>query len=249
MWIIISVLLGFAAFAPAPVTYTLDGPYAWSLTNLAGTYGSPQADTFTSSTESMIKPWLAADYLRRTPQPPAYRLAELSRMIIDSDDGAAQDIYTIDGADASVARMIAICGLRHTTATHAWWSYTMMSAADATTLGVCLADGRAAGPHTPWLLAAMRAVTGDVTDQQATTGGGRWGIIDGLPPQLASVTAIKNGWTRHLDGWHVNCLAVGPGFSLAIMMRYPPGYTLDYGATACAAITRQLRHRYRVRFQ
>lgn len=124
-----------------------------------------------------------------------------------------------------------------------------MTATDAALLGLCLADGRAAAQHTGWLLGQMRAVTGTVAQQQATTGGGRWGIIDGLPAQLQPLTAIKNGWTRHGGLWSVNCLAIGPGFVLAVMMRYSAGHGLAYGAAACAELTRSLYTRRAVRFR
>jgi hypothetical protein len=93
----------------------------------------------------------------------------------------------------------------------------------------------------------MRTVRGGIADQPVnqTTGGGRWGIIDGLPTSLARQASIKNGWTFiYADNlWHVNCLAILPGSVLAVMMRYagpvnPTG--LKVGADVCAAVTRQL---------
>lgn len=92
-----------------------------------------------------------------------------------------------------------------------------------------------------WILDVMRQVQGGVDYQQATTGGGHWGIIDALPPGLASQTSIKNGWTPISDGtWHVNCLAINPGFDLVVMVRFPIGYGLRYGDAICQSVTRQL---------
>lgn len=239
-WLITFLLtLLTSPLVPRPVTADFDGRYAWSYTDrvTGARAGSRDAGTFTSTAESMIKPWLAADYLRRTPDP---ALAELRRMIVDSDDRAAEEIYRAGGADSVTRRMISICRLTRTSIVAGWWSLTTMSADDAVRLGQCLADGRAAGSWTGWLLSAMRAVRGGVTQQHATSGGGRWGIIDGLPPLVAQATAIKNGWTVHGDGWHVNCLAVHPTFVLTIMARYRYGRGLAYGADLCAQVTRQL---------
>lgn len=245
-WLITLLLtLVVSPLHPRPVAVDISGVYAWAYVNrvTGERAGSPNAEVFTSTVESMIKPWIAADYLRRTPDPAA-RLGELRRMIVDSDDVAAEDIYRAGGADAVTGRMVAICGLTRTRIHPAWWSLTTTSAADAARLGQCLADGRAAGAWTHWLLATMRAVRGTVTDQHATTGGGRWGIIDALPAAVAAGTAIKNGWTAHSgDGWHVNCLAIHPTFVLTIVARYPYGRGLAYGADLCAQVTRQLATR------
>jgi hypothetical protein len=239
----------FNPLGPHPVTVVLDGTYAWSLSDrITGTVtGSPNQDTDTFSTESMVKPWIAADFLRRgystdlaTPPPPA-RMRELARMIDLSDDDAAQDIYRLDGGDAVIARMAAVCGLAHTAVHPAWWSRTTMTAGDARRLGLCLADGRAAGPWTGWLALEMAHVEGGADEQQATTGGGRWGAIDALSPPDAAITSIKNGWTDYDGAWHVNCLAVHRFFVLSVMSRYPSGHGLAYGAALCRDITRQLR--------
>ena len=106
-----------------------------------------------------------------------------------------------------------------------------------------MADGTAAGPAwTPWVLAQMRAVQGGVDDQQETTGGGRWGIIDGVPAAQAGALAIKNGWTAiGSDGdWHVNNLAISDDWVLAVMVRYPIAKGLQYGADVCSTLARQV---------
>ena len=95
-------------------------------------------------------------------------------------------------------------------------------------MGECIKNGTAAGPKwTPWVLDEMTKVQGTTAakDQQETTGGGRWGIIDGLPKEITDQgpVAIKNGWTMiYADGmWHVNCLAVTDDWVLAVLLRYP----------------------------
>ncbi|MEU8081108.1 hypothetical protein AB0B31_37355 [Catellatospora citrea] len=205
--------------------------------------------TQTSSTESMIKVWLVADHLRRaaesgqtvTPQ----ELAQASAAIRHSDDGAAQALYLAGGGNEVVQRMIDICGLTDTTLFDQWWSRTQMSPRDAVRLAQCVADGTAAGPSwTSWVLSEMRQVTGSTApaEQFATTGGGRWGIIDGVPDTLARTLAIKNGWTAiGADGnWHLNCLAISNDWIMNVMTRYPVENGLQYGADVCADVARQL---------
>lgn len=219
--------------------------------------GSANAATATNYTESMIKPWIAADYLSRTVaaggEPSQHDLSQLRSMIIHSDNTIADTYYDLDGQDAVIERLNQVCGLHTTIAISGWWSYTAMTTDDAARYGECLADGTAAGAYTDDLLTWMREVTGSVTDQQAdaTTGGGRWGIIDALPPALAAQTAIKNGWEPEVAGheWHVNCLAILPGQVLSVMVRYPwtspdgdwqDADNLATGAAGCQSVAAQL---------
>jgi hypothetical protein len=120
-----------------------------------------------------------------------------------------------------------------------YWAYTQVTAQDAVRLGLCVADGRAAGPGTPWILSEMRQVRGGITP---TESGGRWGIVDGLPDELAQETSIKNGWTMiYADGnWHLNCLAINPDWILAVLTRYPGSLGKAYGANVCKQVTQQL---------
>jgi hypothetical protein len=216
--------------------------------------GSTNRDSATNTTESMIKVWLAADYLRRqSATPGASTLDELTRMIVNSDDNLAYKYFKQDGGDAAIRELASVCDLHNTrTGLPDKWSYTMMSPADAARMGLCVATGRAAGPRwTDWLLTTMRNVKGGVADQQRTTGGGRWGIIDALPEHLVSLTSIKNGWTAqpYDHQWHVNCLAIHPDWILAIEVRFRwtspddnwlHANNLQQGADACATVTRQL---------
>jgi hypothetical protein len=218
--------------------------FGWALLDrISGALtGSANSNSVVNTVESMIKPWIAADYLRRLAdgrRPSADVLDELATMIVDSNDPATEMYYQIGGGDAVVRRLIEICRLTGVAIEPTKWSWTRMTPQAAARYGACLADGRAAGSEwTPWILDAMKNVRGDVTDQ--TSGrvqGGRWGIIDGLPPELARDVSIKNGWTSYVDGWHVNCLAVHPDWSLAVMVRMP---TLRSAAQACQDVARAL---------
>ncbi|MFI7552379.1 hypothetical protein ACIBQ2_21825 [Micromonospora sediminimaris] len=218
----------------------------------------------TSSTESMLKAWIVADYLRQLgdKEPPASLKKAASLAIRDSNDDAANKVYAAAGGSYRaltngqpgpvLKAAIKLCGLTDTKPGNVkgyegWWSFTRMSPRDAVRLGDCIADGTAAGPKwTKWLLAEMSKVRGSTAakDQKPREGGGRWGIIDGLPESITSQgpVSIKNGWTPlNYDGnWHVNCLAVTEKWSLAVMLRYPQRSGLDYGADVCASVASQL---------
>jgi hypothetical protein len=232
-----------------PVSIDTPGLFAWALLDrVTGTLtGSPNYTSATNTTESMVKAWIASDYLRRLDaagqQPTQVRLAELSTMIRDSDDHAAQDIYRVGGGNTVIKRLIATCGMTETTITSGWWSMTRVTARDAVRMGLCVADGRAAGPKwTDWILSEMRQVRGSVAEEP---NGGRWGIIQALPPDVAKVTSIKNGWTLiYADGmWHMNCLAIHQDWILAVLTRFPGSLGKQHGADVCKAVTQQLMAR------
>jgi hypothetical protein len=219
---------------------------AWALLDRhTGTItGSPNAATDGNTVESMIKPWIVADYLRRLNESgepaPAETLDELTLVIVDSNDPLAEAYYVRGGSDDVVQRLIDICGLDDTYIDPGLWWSTWMTPVDAVRYGECLADGRAAGPRwTRWVLETMRQVRGRVEEQiSGEVQGGRWGIIDGLPAELAAEVSIKNGFTEYVDGWHVNCLAIHPDWVLAVMMRSWSG--LAGAADGCALVARGL---------
>ena len=235
----------------ASVPVDIDGGFlTWAALDRATGEVASAGDEI-NTTESMIKVWVVADHLRRAAeagqQPSPESLADASAAIRDSNNETTQRLYAAGGYDAVVERMIDHCDLADTEVAPGWWSRTTISAEDAARLGECVADGTAAGPEwTEWLLEEMRQVRGTTADddQRAEEGfeGGRWGVIDGLPPSLRDEVAIKNGWTRigETDSWHVNCLAVTDDWVVAVLMRYPAGYSLDYGADRCASVADQL---------
>jgi hypothetical protein len=223
---------------PRPVAFTEPGFHSWALLNTrTGAISGSDNLTDTNDTVSMVKAWLAADYLRLAAQrqetPTSARLHTLSIMIRDSDNDAAEETYRQNGSTSSIQRLIRVCGLTDSSAVPNRWSETRMSARDAVRMGACLADGRAAGRQwTMWVLNEMRHVRGD----------GRFGIVKALPPEAAATVAIKNGWLLRDDTglWHVNCLAVGNGWVLAVMMRYDGSLGFEHGGTVCESVTTQL---------
>ncbi|MEU8259382.1 hypothetical protein AB0C02_01985 [Micromonospora sp. NPDC048999] len=250
--------------AAGPVSVDFKGDFfGWALKDRStGKIDGSKNMSETSSTESMLKVWIVSDYLRQlgSKDPSATLQTAASLAIRDSDDNAADQVYFAAGGsyrpqqdgkpDPVIQRAITICGLTDTRRSSVaekagWWSFTEMSPRDTVRLGDCIASGKAAGKKwTMWVLREMSNVRGGVKDQHATSGGGRWGIIDGLPAEIKAQgpVSIKNGWTLlGYDGnWHVNCLAVTNKWSLAVMMRYPASRGLGYGAQVCASVATQL---------
>jgi hypothetical protein len=156
----------------APVTVNATGFWSWALMdrNSGELTTSPNAGT-TNVTASMIKAWLAADYLRRAAErnstPNAATMKQLSIMIRDSDNNAASTFWRANGTSATIGRLVSMCGLTDTKA-YIDWAHTLISARDATRMGACIGDGRAAGGKwTEWRLKEMRN----------GPGAGRFGII------------------------------------------------------------------------
>ncbi len=206
--------------------------------------GASNSETAQNTTESMIKAWFVADYLRmqteQGQQPTPEDLAEITLVLVDSNDPLGHKYWAVGGEDLSVRRLILTCELSDVRIEPGLWGWTLMTPADAVRYGACLADGRAAGPQwTDWLLDTMRHVRGGVNDQlSGEVQGGRWGIIDGLPPGVAAQVSFKNGWTEYMDGWHVNCLAIHPDWVIAVMLRTYEG--LESAAAGCAHIASSL---------
>ncbi|MFI7069174.1 hypothetical protein [Micromonospora sediminicola] len=250
--------------ADAPVSVNFKGEFfSWALMDrTTGTVTGAQNMNRTSSTESMLKTWIVSDYLRQLgdKEPTAALKKAASLAIRDSNDDGANMVYRAAGGSYKpqpgnklnpvLQRAVKICGLTDTRAGTVpdylgWWSFTQMSPRDAVRLGDCIADGKAAGPKwTKWVLNEMANVRGSIKTQQLKSGGGKWGIVDGLPASIKAQgpVHIKNGWTQLVydNNWHVNCLAVTDKWSLAVMMRYPGSAGLSYGSKVCASVATQL---------
>ncbi|GGK21346.1 hypothetical protein GCM10010124_12310 [Pilimelia terevasa] len=199
-------------------------------------FGSTGLST-TNRTASLMKAWIAADYLRRRAAagetPTAARMEQLSRMIRDSDNEAAIALYEAVGNLESGRRMMRLCGLTDGEPSGDW-SVVQLSARDIARLGGCIAGGRAAGPTwTGWLLDEMRAVRGV----------GDFGVRDAFTGRTRAGIAIKNGWVVREDTglYEVNCLAIGDRWSVGVVTRYPAELGHDYGAGLCKKVGAALR--------
>ena len=221
------------------VSRTVTGWWSWALLDRESgqIVGSDNHATEVSSTESMVKAWLAADYLRHVAQrgtPLTDAEAGTIRAALRvSDDQAAESLYQTLGGTASIHRMITTCGLTNTQAYPWRWALTEITARDAARLGDCLADGRMlTDAWTAWLRQEMRQVAPS----------NAFGIREAFPPDQAAEIAVKNGWTPHGDTgqWHVSCLGVTDEWSLAVLVRYPAQRGLEYGAAVCRDVASQL---------
>ncbi|MFI7210636.1 hypothetical protein [Micromonospora maritima] len=218
----------------------LKGWYAWSvLDKRTGKIIGSKNMGETSTTASLIKAWVVADYLRRSAEggktPSDAKLDDATQIIRDSNNTKAQEFYESVGSAASIKRLISICKLTDSkVAADGGWSRTLLSPRDTARLGLCIDDGRAAGPKwTKWLLNEMRLVRGD----------GDFGIRKAFPAAEQKKIAIKNGWIdrQKEKEYHVNCLAIGDTWTMGVMVRSPfsvGGW--DYGMKACEQITEAL---------
>ncbi|WP_281891602.1 hypothetical protein [Phytohabitans aurantiacus] len=226
------------AIRPASITLDVEGDFSWAMIDRRdGKISGSKNMATTSSTASMIKAWIGADYLRRAAEngqtPSNLRMEQLRIMIRDSDNDAAQTLWGQVGRAASTQRMIKMCKLTDSKA-NSNWSITALSSRDTARLGACIADGRAAGKKwTPWLLDEMRAVRGV----------GDFGIRKAFAEDVSDTIAIKNGWVvRDASGeWEVNCLAIGDKWALGVMTHYPANLGYEYGAKICQDVALKLK--------
>ncbi len=217
----------------------IDGWYAWSvLDRRTGEIIGSENMTETSTTASMIKSWIVADYLRRTVEagrtPTETELAEATKIIRDSDNTLTQEFYKNLGGSVTIKRLLSRCELTDSNvAEDGGWSRTELSPRDTARLGECIADGTAAGPEwTDWLLEEMRSVRGT----------GDFGIRKAFPSAVSENIAIKNGWvdrTREQEN-HVNCLAIGDTWTMGVMLRYPVAQGYQVGMDNCQKVTEAL---------
>ncbi|TQJ19892.1 hypothetical protein FBZ33_0070 [Micromonospora sp. A202] len=226
-------------FAAKNLDLDIEGWYSWSvLDRRTGQIIGSRNMGETSTTASMIKSWIVADYLRRAADagqtPSDAKLADATRIIRDSDNTRAEQFYNQVGRDASIKRLISMCKLTDSSvAPDRGWSRTALSPRDTARLGNCIATGTAAGPKwTKWLLNEMKLVRG----------AGDFGIRKAFPAAEQKQIAIKNGWidrTREQE-MHINCLAIGDTWTMGVMVKYPIDKGYDYGMKNCEKITEAL---------
>ncbi|GIF57876.1 hypothetical protein Air01nite_39710 [Asanoa iriomotensis] len=216
------------------------GWYSWALLDTrTGELSGPADRTELSTTASLIKSWIGADFLRRSAEqgtePSASRMAQVETMIRDSDNNAAQSLYEANGGAPSIKRLISMCKLKDSkVSADGGWSRTMLSPADITRLGACIANGTAAGPKwTKYLLDQMRAVRGT----------GDFGPRKAFPAADQKKIAIKNGWVdrQREQEYHVSCMAIGDGWVIGVMTKYDISKGYTYGANICKQVGVQLR--------
>jgi hypothetical protein len=206
---------------------------SWSLVdNTDGRrVGSANSTTERTNSESSIKAWITTDFLRiagqkgRTLQ--AGDRATIDAAIRKSDDQAAQRLYLRLGGDEVLRDLKTVCGVGVSTARRGYWSYTQITAADATTILDCVLDKAPTYPGGDEIVADLHDVAAD----------NAFGIPQALP--AGTKFAVKNGWTAHsaTGKWNVDCVASWDHYTLAVLTRYPMARKLDYGATVCRDVT------------
>ncbi|RKN48366.1 hypothetical protein [Micromonospora endolithica] len=226
-------------FVAKDLDLDIEGWYSWSvLDRRTGEIIGSDNMAETSTTASLIKSWIVADYLRRTAEagktPSDAKLADATKIIRDSDNTRTEQFYNSLDREASIKRLLSLCELTDSkVASDEGWSRTELSPRDTARLGQCIADGRAAGPKwTRWLLSEMKQVRG----------AGDFGIRKAFPAAERKNIAIKNGWidrTREQE-MHINCLAIGDTWTMGVMVRYPINMGYEYGMKNCQKITEAL---------
>lgn len=225
---------------PHTVDVKATGWYSWALTDLrtGKVYGSKNMHE-TQKTASMIKAWIAADYLRRMAEagktPSSSYLDLAAKAVQRSDNAAASTLFAAVGQAASTKRMISMCKLEDSEAFDNW-SNTLLSAYDTAKLGACIAKGTAAGPKwTTWLLTKMRTVVL-----------GTWGIKKAFSDDVAKTIAVKNGWVdrQATQTYTVNCLGIGENWAMGVMTHYPLSFSSGeaYGAGICKQVAAALKN-------
>ncbi|HEX6682505.1 MAG TPA: serine hydrolase [Candidatus Limnocylindrales bacterium] len=194
-----------------------EGWHSWALLDHKdGAIVGSQTQAEVARTCSVIKVWLAADYLRRAAEkgstPSSSKLSALSKMIRNSDNAVATTTFAELGKTACFTRLMEMCQLTDFKAAGSW-GQCQMSARDLARLGATVMNGTAAGPKwTEWLLNEMRLVKL-----------GTWGIREAFPAEQAAALAIKNGWdtTSATQTKHMNCMAVTQRWTMITMTKYP----------------------------
>jgi hypothetical protein len=180
---------------------------------------------------SMIKPWIAADYLNEHSSPSASVLAQLSTMIVNSDDVMARRYFA---GQPSWDRFARTCGITDIVYRSWSWSLTEISARDAVLYGDCIYSGKATSPEwTAWIVDKMSHVAGQ----------GNFGPRELF--QDRTVVATKNGWFNWEGKWYINCLAASGDWVIAILQQwtYAGGdlqYGIDLANPICKSVANQV---------
>jgi hypothetical protein len=209
---------------------------SWSFVDLndGRRIGSKNSGTERTNAESSIKAWISADRLR-VDSAAGRRLSAANKALIEravraSDNQAAEALYRALGADAVIRDLKSVCQVTVATSRRGYWSYTQITAEDATRILDCVlrkaptyTDGRV-------LIDALHGV--DPED--------RFGIPEALPS--GTTVAVKNGWTAHSATglWDLNCVASWDHYTLAVLTRYPIGRGQGYGAGVCKDVTSRI---------
>jgi hypothetical protein len=216
------------------VSVSAAGWHSWALLDRStGAILGPANQDEPNRACSMIKAWVAADYLRQRTTPAEVDLADLDIMIRDSDSPSTDRLMDQIGRANSFNRLRDLCGTTDFRPISSW-STTTISARDMCRVGHTIASAAVANPKwTEHVLGMMRTVRR-----------GDWGIREAFPATAHPSIAIKNGWdfTAETGTRHVNCLAIHEKWVMVTLTRYPielPGY-YSHGEDIGTSIAQQL---------
>lgn len=209
---------------------------SWSLVDNARhrETGSENRSTERTNSESSMKAWIATDLVRvageRGRALRANEKSDIEAALRRSDDQAAERIYRSIGADQVLRDLKTVCGVSVSTSRRGYWAYSQITAADATAILRCVLDRAPTYPGGDQIVTALHGVEPD----------NAFGIPEALP--AGTDVAVKNGWTEHsaTGQWNVDCVASWGDYTLAVLLRYPIGKQLDYGAGVCRDVTAAL---------
>jgi hypothetical protein len=216
------------------VSVTTEAWFSWALMDrkdgaLVGSANFAE----TNRTCSMIKSWIAADYLRQKPSPSTNRLADIEIMIRDSDSVSADRLMNEIGRIPSFTRMRDLCATTDFTPKNTW-SQAVVSARDMCRVGDAVGKGAVADPK--W--------TAHLLDLMRTVRRGTWGVREAFPAADQPSIAVKNGWdTTSAQGtYHANSLAIHERWVMVVLTRYPLKISANetYGADVCKSVATQL---------
>jgi hypothetical protein len=165
-------------------------------------------------------------------------MADLTSMIEQSDNDAAQRLWVYEGASDALLVTERTAGLTQTAFQQGHgWGFSLTTAHDQARLEAMLAGGRMIDAQsTQLVLNLMHHV---ISSEQ-------WGFADSVDPAIAP--AIKNGWYEDTDApvWRIHCTAIFDSallahpFSIAVMTRYPATLGMGYGEDTCRGVAQRL---------
>ncbi|MBO0870170.1 MAG: serine hydrolase, partial [Micromonosporaceae bacterium] len=174
---------------------------------------------------------LAALLLQRQDEDTAGGEAELTadlrtlatRMITQSDNDAATDLYNQVGDAAGLARANRTLGLRDTTPANSWGLTTTTVADQLQLLRAVSRPGPLAAANRAYILDLMSKVEGDQ----------RWGV-PAAAGDHATAVYVKNGWLSLSDDgnlWIINSIGriVEPGHDWLVVVLSNQNATMDAG--------------------
>lgn len=190
-------------------------------------------DTTTFTLASSAKVYILCAYLdwveRQHRAPSGYERSEMTLMIEESDNNAAQWLYNRIGQEAGQARYLARIGITDYVGRGYDWGWARLSPADMVRILTLLQTDQilSAGDH-----AFALSLLGHVEL-------GRWGVGDTAPP--GARVYMKDGWVTGPDGrWAQNSSGIvvvgGETYIISVYTAHQPRYDWSKIQHVCAEV-------------